>query len=119
VHHPAHLALLALLLGPFGDGDSGGGELVDRLAEFVVVADLPAQVGEPVTRAVVDGETVVPVVHPQVHRAGPVAVDELQAEDLGAELLPLLGLGRLRPQVSQSTYLHGSPLDVCCRPTGR
>jgi hypothetical protein len=53
-----------------------------------------------------DGEAVMAVIHPEVDRIRLVAVDQLQAEDLRPEFLPLLELGRLDSHVSQGPYLH-------------
>lgn len=73
------------------DGDAGGAETVDGGSETIPVADLPAEVGEPLGVGRMDHDAGVPVIDPQPHGAVGAGCRELGAEHLGPERAPGVG----------------------------
>ncbi|MDT9699926.1 hypothetical protein RMT89_29580 [Streptomyces sp. P17] len=106
---PLYLALRAVLSRPEARCVAPGFQLGDGVGEGGLARQLPADVGQAVLFAGVDGQAAVAVVHAQVHGAVRTALACLQAQDLGAEGQPVLVAGGFESDVAQSVDLHVKP----------
>src|ERR1700679_3496143 len=89
------------------DFDARGAKFIDRRIELEPTSCFPADVGESIYFACVKGEAMAPIVQLEMERERVrFELGDLKSHDLGAVAAPLLELGGLETQVTDTINIH-------------
>ena len=114
----AHAPRIGQRLRLGGDGDAGALQLRRQRIERCAVGDLPAEEARAVAHGAVDHDALLAVVHPEGEQ-GIAALDRLEAEQVGAELPPVVELVRPEAGISQISLIMARLLHVPALCPGR